>query len=387
MPSVKRGAPASSAPLNRPGKPGDVVDALAVRRKHRAALERDDRFDLGVRVRQRKDDLSLAHPFGLDQAAHAGRRDDDVGLGHDLLQRQRLAAELAQAARIASSRRSAPTRRRTPWARSSRAMPRPAAPSPTWPTTAVRQARDRRARVALSSAGERDDGRAVLVVVQHGDVAAGARVRLRSRSTRAPRCPRAGSRRTTARSHTIVSTMRAGSFESIRIGTAVMPTSAANSAALPSMTGRPATGPMSPRPRIAVPLVTTATVFWPVGVQRGLRGVVADGEADARDAGRVDVAQDLLGRDLQRRLHVDLAALVPVEDAVRLADEPRIRQRVDARVETRACACSSISTVISQSVRPCSRRNDCRCSITSCSSAITCSTLASAPGLWNVSTR
>ena len=40
-----------------------------------------------------------------------------------------------------------------------------------------------------------------------------------------------------------------------------MPTSAANNAALPSITGSPASGPMSPRPRIAVPLVTTATVF------------------------------------------------------------------------------------------------------------------------------
>ena len=71
----------------------------------------------------------------------------------------------------------------------------------------------------------------------------------------------------------------------------------------------------------------------PVRVERGLRGVVADREADPRHAGRVDVAQDLLGRDLQRRLHVDLAALVPVEDAVGLADEARMRQRVDLAVE------------------------------------------------------
>ena len=60
----------------------------------------------------------------------------------------------------------------------------------------------------------------------------------------------------------MISTSRAGSFSSIRIGTAFNPTSAANSAALPSMTGRPASAPMSPRPSTAVPLVTTATVFW-----------------------------------------------------------------------------------------------------------------------------
>ena len=70
----------------------------------------------------------------------------------------------------------------------------------------------------------------------------------------------------------MVSTMRAGSFESTRIGTAVMPTSAANSADLPSMTGRPASGPMSPRPRTAVPLVTTATVFGRLVYRAALAG-------------------------------------------------------------------------------------------------------------------
>jgi hypothetical protein len=52
-----------------------------------------------------------------------------------------------------------------------------------------------------------------------------------------------------------------GSFESMRIGTPFTPTSALNRAAFPSMTGIPATGPMSPKPRMAVPLVTIATVL------------------------------------------------------------------------------------------------------------------------------
>ena len=40
-----------------------------------------------------------------------------------------------------------------------------------------------------------------------------------------------------------------------------------NRAALPSMTGKAASGPMSPRPRTAVPSVTTATAF-PLTVRR-----------------------------------------------------------------------------------------------------------------------
>ncbi|CPU67172.1 Uncharacterised protein [Mycobacteroides abscessus] len=44
-------------------------------------------------------------------------------------------------------------------------------------------------------------------------------------------------------------------------GQASTPANCLNSAALPSMTGRAAAGPMSPRPRTAVPSVTTATVL------------------------------------------------------------------------------------------------------------------------------
>ena len=46
-----------------------------------------------------------------------------------------------------------------------------------------------------------------------------------------------------------------------RIGTPLRSTSSANSAALPSMTGRPAAAPMLPSPRMAVPLVMIATVL------------------------------------------------------------------------------------------------------------------------------
>ena len=68
-------------------------------------------------------------------------------------------------------------------------------------------------------------------------------------------------------------------------------------------------------------------------VFESLRGILADREADPRDARRIDVAQDLLGRDRDGRLRADLPAAVPVEHAVRLADEARAGQRVDPAVE------------------------------------------------------
>jgi len=51
------------------------------------------------------------------------------------------------------------------------------------------------------------------------------------------------------------------SFDWMRMGTPLIPTSASKRAAFPSITGMPATAPMSPRPRMAVPFVTIATVF------------------------------------------------------------------------------------------------------------------------------
>ncbi len=67
-----------------------------------------------------------------------------------------------------------------------------------------------------------------------------------------------------------VRTISSGSFDRMRIGTPLTPTCVSKSAALPSMTGMPATGPMSPRPRMAVPFVTIATVF-PMAVYRCAR--------------------------------------------------------------------------------------------------------------------
>ena len=53
----------------------------------------------------------------------------------------------------------------------------------------------------------------------------------------------------------------AASWASMQMGKASTPPNSLNSTALPSMTGSPASGPMSPRPSTAVPLDTTATML------------------------------------------------------------------------------------------------------------------------------
>ena len=62
-------------------------------------------------------------------------------------------------------------------------------------------------------------------------------------------------------SRATVSTISSTSLERTHSGTAFTPPKALNSTHLPSMTGIPASGPISPRPSTAVPSVTTATVF------------------------------------------------------------------------------------------------------------------------------
>ena len=56
-----------------------------------------------------------------------------------------------------------------------------------------------------------------------------------------------------------VSTISSGSVVPSTIGTEFRPGELANSAALPSITGSAAAGPMLPRPSTAVPSLTTAT--------------------------------------------------------------------------------------------------------------------------------
>src|SRR5207244_9355828 len=58
-----------------------------------------------------------------------------------------------------------------------------------------------------------------------------------------------------------VSMIFSGSFVASGIGNASTPPRYLNNRDLPSMTGNPASGPMSPRPRTRVPSVTMATWF------------------------------------------------------------------------------------------------------------------------------
>ena len=65
--------------------------------------------------------------------------------------------------------------------------------------------------------------------------------------------PKAGAIASTVR------TISSGSLVARQIGKASMPANSLNSTALPSITGRAASGPMSPRPSTAVPSLTIAT--------------------------------------------------------------------------------------------------------------------------------
>ena len=63
-----------------------------------------------------------------------------------------------------------------------------------------------------------------------------------------------------------------GSLVSMRIGSAEIFANSQKIADLPSITGMPASGPMSPRPRMAVPSVTMATLLKMPVSSRALAG-------------------------------------------------------------------------------------------------------------------
>ena len=163
-----------------------------------------------------------------------------------------------------------------------------------------------------------------------------------------------------------------------------MPTSAANSAALPSMTGSPATGPMSPRPRMAVPFVMTATCSGrfvysrPCPDRPGWRDTRARRRACRCRAGSacVEIGSDAASGSCRR-------------DDGRTRGPTSRRSApwalVDPRVEQLVCGLFDLDRDLPERASLFTAQH-CTCSITSCSSAMTCSTLASAPGLCTVST-
>jgi hypothetical protein len=111
----------------------------------------------------------------------------------------------------------------------------------------------------LVSAARHDDRGAVLVVVEDGDVEAGRAAGARSRSSAGAAM---SSRLMPPKPGAIISTGRtisSVSWLARQIGQASMSANRLNSAALPSITGSAAPGPMLPRPSTAEPSVTTAT--------------------------------------------------------------------------------------------------------------------------------
>ena len=72
-----------------------------------------------------------------------------------------------------------------------------------------------------------------------------------------------------------ISTIRSTSWVSSTTGQASTPANCLNSAALPSITGSAAAGPMSPNPSTAEPSVTTATVFRLIVNRRASAGFFA----------------------------------------------------------------------------------------------------------------
>ena len=178
-------------------------------------------------------------------------------------------------------------------------MPVPAAPRPICPTVLVRRGRAARSASALMSAASVTTAVPCWSSCITGFASRCMQPSLRSRSTPALRSPPAGWRRRRTRSPAPPPPRAPDRVSFSRIGTPLMPTSSANSAALPSITGRPASAPMLPSPSTAVPLVMMATVLPMAVYSRAACGILLDGEAHPRHARGVHVAQHcavLMGR-------------------------------------------------------------------------------------------
>src|SRR5687768_16423761 len=107
-----------------------------------------------------------------------------------------------------------------------------------------------------------------------------------------------------------VSTILSVSLVARQSGNASTLANSLKSIALPSMTGSAASGPISPRPRTAVPSVTTATMLPFDGeVPDGIR-VVSDRLADPGDTRRVGHREVVARPQRRLRRHFDLAAEV-----------------------------------------------------------------------------
>ena len=204
----------------------------------------------------------------------------------------------------------------------------PAAPAPTTTTVDVLgPLADDPQRV--EQRGEHDDRRAVLVVVEDGDVELGAQPALDLEAARARAMssrlmpPNVGAAALT--NATISST----SLVAMQSGNASTPANSLKSIALPSITGIAASGPMSPRPSTAVPSETTATVLPLIVSAHAAARVLRDRHRHAPDARRVGHREVVARLERQLRVDLDLAALVHQERAVGDAVDRDAVQRAD----------------------------------------------------------
>src|SRR5215470_13201699 len=129
-------------------------------------------------------------------------------------------------------------------------------------------------------------------------------------------------------------TISSVSWLSRQIGQASMSANRLNRAALPSMTGSAAYGPMLPRPSTAEPSVTTATLLRLIVRRRASSGLAAS----ASDAGGVRHGQVVAVAQRHLRAHLDLAAQVHQEGPVAHLvhrDAGDVAQRRDKRLGVR----------------------------------------------------
>ena len=111
-------------------------------------------------------------------------------------------------------------------------------------------------------------------------------------------------------------TISSASWVSRQIGHASMSAKRLNSAALPSITGSAAPGPMLPSPSTAEPSVTTATLLPLIVSLATSSGCCGQRQRHAADAGRVGHRQVVAGPQRHLRGDRDLAAEVQQEGAV-----------------------------------------------------------------------
>ena len=164
--------------------------------------------------------------------------------------------------------------------------------------------------------GEYDDRGAVLVVVEDRDVEALAQPPLDLEAAWGGDVLEVDARRSPARSSRRPSRSRRCPGVARQIGQASMSANRLNSAALPSITGSAAPGPMLPSPSTAEPSVTTATELPLMVSATYVLGVVRQRQADPADARGVGHRQVVARAQRDLRVDLDLAADVEQEGAV-----------------------------------------------------------------------